>query len=148
MVKQVERAIPWDPVPKKANVYMVLQVEKFEQQALAEGTPVSVTVAASTEEATPRIGIWRIDFTSVAGFRYLPIDQPPGNSSRLTYLGKDNRLLAATWEVVHSRWLPEAVGTLHSRPQAVHHYVIADSYMVYDVAAQGWTSEALEEWIE
>ena len=147
MVKQVERAIPWDPVPKKANVYMVLQVEKFEQQALKEGMPVSMTVVASTEEATPRIGIWRIDFTSVAGFRCLPIDQPPG-SSRVKYFGKDSRLLAATWEVVHSRWLPEAVGTLYSRPQAVHHYVIADSYMVYDIAAQGWTSEALQEWIE
>jgi hypothetical protein len=148
MVKQVEQAIPWNPVPKGANVYMLLQVARFEQQALAEGTPVSMTVVASTEERPPQRGAWRIDFTSVAGFRCLSIAQPPGGGNQLTYLGKNNNLLAATWEVVHSRWLPEAIGTLHGRPQAVHHYVIANSYTIYDIAAQGWTSEALEEWIE
>lgn len=149
MAKQVEQAIPWEPVPRKANVYMVLQVERFEQLALSEGTPVSITVVASTEHSMPRHGAWRIDFTHVAAFRCLPIDQPLGSRSRMAaYLGKDNKLVAATWEIVHSRWLPEAVGTLHSRPQAVRHYVIASSYVIYDIAAEGWTSHAIADWIE
>lgn len=146
MVKQAEHAIPWEPVPREANVYMVLNVERFEQRG-TEGAPVSVTVVASTEESTPRIGVWRIDFHNVPGFRCLPIEQLPG-SSRLTYLVKGNTLSAATWEVVHSRWLPEAIGTNYGRPQAVRHYVIAGSYQVYEIAAEAWTSEALEDWVE
>jgi hypothetical protein len=144
MPKLIEQAISWDPVPRYANIYMLLTVERLER-AIVEGMPLSMIVVAQTEKSPRIIGRWRIDFLSVAAFRCLPIDQPNGHGSVLVARDTSGQLSAATWEVVHSRWLPEAIGTLHSRPQAIHHYVIADTYVVYDIAAQWWTSEMLED---
>jgi hypothetical protein len=124
---------------------MVLTVERLVQRALEEGMPLSMTVVASIEKSPPIIDRWRIDFLSVAAFRCLSIDQPNRHNSVLVARDTSGGLNAATWEVVHSRWLREAIGKLHSRPQAIHHYVIADSYVIYDIAAQWWTSETLED---
>lgn len=127
---------------------MVLNVERLEEHALKEGAPVHVTVVASDVEQHPDshktvIRTWRISFQHVAAYRCRPIDQPL-NSPTMTFPdhwheGGD----IATWEVVHSRWLPEAIGVLYSHPKAIHHFVIASSYNVYDIAAQTWTVEEL-----
>lgn len=129
---------------------MVLNVARLEQDGLTEGMPVAVTVEASDAEqrADPQYIIvrsWRITFQHVTAVRWRPIDQPL-DLPRIAFPdhwfeGGD----VATWEVAHSQWLPEAIGTLYSYPKAVHHYVIADSYVIYDFAAQNWTVETLGE---
>lgn len=147
-VKQAERFVPWQPVPPPWDRYMILNVEKLEQNALTEGAPVAVTVVASDagqHDDPKRIVIrsWRIAFQWVTGFRCRPIEQPL-DQPRIVFPdhwheGGD----VATWEVAYSHWLPEAIGTLYGRPEAVHHYVIASSYVIYDFAAETWRVDAL-----
>lgn len=149
-MKHAERCIPWRPVPPPWDRYMVLNVARLEQDGLTEGLPVAVTVVASDEEqrADPVniiVRSWRITFQHVAGYRWRPIDQPL-DRPRIAFPGHWHEGGdIATWEVAHSQWLPEAIGTLYSHPKAVHHYVIASSYEIYDFAAERWTVEALAE---
>lgn len=146
-MKTPERCIPWQPVPPAVNRYTVLEVEEFAQRALAEGAPVAVTVVSAVEHTAPGqapASAWRIRFEWVTGYRCRPTDQPLG-STPVVFPEGPGGSQAATWEVVYSRWLPEAVGTLYGRPSAVRHFVIASTYAIYDIAAERWTSEALRE---
>lgn len=147
-MKKPEKCISWQPVPPAINRYTVLEVAEFEQHALAEGTPVAVTVVSSsvdhTDPGQSPTSSWRILFHWVAGYRCRPIDQPAGTPPVVFPEGSRGSQVAI-WEVVHSKWLPEAIGTLHGRPSAVHHFVIASSYVIYDIAAESWTSEALKD---
>ena len=147
-MQQPERCVSWQPVPPPWDRYMVLNVERLEQRALVEGTPVAVTVVASdveqrTDPHQVVIRTWRISFHHVTAYRCDPIEQPPSLPKRVFpdhwFEGGD----IATWEVVQSQWLPEAISRLYSHPESIHHYVIASSYTVYDIAAQTWTVEEL-----
>lgn len=141
------QAIAWDPLPRGANRYMELDVVHFEQLAGETGVPIALTVTAPlrTGEAKQAVAtMWRLTFLAVEGFRMLPIDRasdyyapwPPPTDA----YGKP-----ALWEVVHSHWLEQTVSTFASRPQSVHHYVIASSDDFYEIAAQWWEVEDLGE---
>jgi hypothetical protein len=101
-------------------------------------TVVASDVEQRTDPHQVVVRTWRITFHHVAAYRCDPI-QPERMFPDHWFEGGE----IATWEVSQSQWLPEAIGTLYSHPEAIHHYVIASSDAVYDIAAQTWTVEEL-----
>lgn len=147
-MKTDERWLPWDPVPREANRYMELGVAHFEQLSILEGTPICAIIVSSIVHGSSSAKTdyaWRVRFEHAPGFRYRPIEQPVG-LAQLTHPGGAGRIEVAAWELAPSHWLPEAIGALYARPHAVHHFVIASSYGVYDIAAETWVTEELGEW--
>lgn len=147
-MKPGEQRISWSPVPLDANRYMELGVAYFEQLSAEEGAPISFIVVSSTKKGRLSHATdyaWRVWFEHVSGFRFRPIDLQPPVSPALRPAAPGD---VALWEVESSQWLKEAVGILHSHPQLVRHFVIAGSDLVYDIAAQDWSSEELGEWGE
>lgn len=121
-----ERLLPWDPIPRESNVYMEVGVCRVEERAGAEGT-------------------WRLRFHSVSAYRRLPVEAQAGAHLIALRAAHEQCSLPtpATYEVVRSRWLREAVSPDHGRPRAVRHFVIAASYVAYDIAAEWCEVEAL-----
>jgi hypothetical protein len=71
-----ERLLPWDPIPRESNVYMVVGMRRVEEHADQEGTPVDVILVASRHGASD--GAWRLRFSHVCAYRRLPIERKPG----------------------------------------------------------------------
>ena len=141
----IEQAIPWDPIPRAANVYMECGVVHFEQQD-DEGTPVSCVVIGSLDGrggASDEMA-WRITFHGATAFRYGAIDAQ--RETPLVYPTWDGAHKVACWEIAHSRWLRAAVSPEYSRPSHLHHFVIADSYVLYEVIAEWWEASELGSW--
>ena len=154
MASEAEQCVPWEPVPQAANHYMVLNVAFFEQMAIGgpRGAPVSVVVAASLEdEASGRRSVlaWRITFQSVAAYHALPIGMWSGTRPYETSAdGHREPLRIATWELLNSRWLAADVPSAYHATKPRHHYVIASSEDVYEIAAASWESEELGPWAQ
>lgn len=141
----IEQAIPWDPIPRAANIYMECGVAHFEQRA-EEGTPVSCIVLGSLggREGARDEMAWQITFQRAIAFRYGPIDYQRGTP--LVSPSGEGGHKVACWEIAHSRWLRAVVSPDHSRPSHLHHFVIADSDVLYEVAAEWWESSELGSW--
>ncbi len=140
------QAIAWEPVPRGANQYMGLNVVHFEQLAGETGMPIAVMVTAPLRTGGSKQAVdtvWRITFQVVGGFRMLPVDRASGQVPWLAATEAQGK--PALWEVVHSHWLEQTVTSGSSRPQAFHHYVIASSYDIYEIAAQWWEVEEMGE---
>jgi hypothetical protein len=143
-----EQAIPWEPIPREANWYTLADVVYFEQQAREEGIPVSVVLASSLEDQAARadqFAAWRIIFRTVVAFRMLPTSERMmslPSSARPPFDHKSNRGWEnALWEIVHSRWLAQF--NTKGYKKAVHHFVIASWYVIYEVLAVQWECEQL-----
>jgi hypothetical protein len=144
-----EMGISWNPVPRAANQYMALTVNHVEQLLAAEGLPVLIVVSSTIGHETGKVRdtVWRIRLHFVHAYRSRPMG-PTADRRPLTWPPEDKAGRVACWEIVHSRWLPEAVGEHYSNPNAVHHFVIADYDHVYEIAAQWWEVVELGEWSE
>lgn len=141
-----ERCIPWEPIPRDANRYMVLNVALFEQTALSgHGTPISLVVVSSHKSEHPRGSAaiaWHIALQKVAAYRSCDITMWKGARPYSDVISK--RLDVALWEIQNSSWLTENVSA--ERIARTHHYVIASSFDVFEIAAASWESEELGEW--
>jgi transposase len=118
----------------------VLVVMHFEQRSAVEGSPVSLLVAFSHDSDDAEAGVseetwWRIIFRHVPAFRFRHLDNAPA-SPPFVRPRPGEPLDVAIWEVVHSQWLPEVVGSGYSSPNSVHHYVLASWYVIYEIAAE------------
>lgn len=146
-----EHAIAWEPIPRDANHFMLVEVLHFEERTWEDGVPVSIVVTSTTGQAAKEeegCAAWRIDFVTVAAFQrrefgwWWPearaMTTPMPRASRKA----DANLEVATWEVVHSEWLKACVPP-DTYSGAMHHYVIAAEDAAYEIAALGWTAERL-----
>jgi hypothetical protein len=144
-----ERCIPWEPIPRDANRYMVLNVALFEQTALGSlGTPVSIVVVSSHTGEHPQGGTaiaWRIELQHVAAYRTCDITLWKGVCPYSDVTSK--RLDVALWEIENSTWLTECVSAERIARTHPHHFVIASSFHVFEIAAATWESEELGEWL-
>src|SRR5258708_6147704 len=131
-----ERLLLWGPIPRESNGYIEVGVCRVEEHADREGTPVDVLLVASRHDASD--GAWRPRFSWVSAYRRLPIEAQAGAYLIALRAAYKQRSLPtpATYEVVRSRWLQEAVSPHYSRPTAIRHFVIAASYVAYDIAAE------------
>lgn len=138
-----ERILPWDPIPRESNIYMEVGVRRVEELASAEGTPVAIILVVPQRDAGT--GAWRLLFQHVTAYRRLPVEAHASAHHVALREAYEKRSLPtpATYEVVRSRWLLEAVSPNYAHPHAVRHFVIADSYEVYDIAAEWCDVEEL-----
>lgn len=144
------RAIHWDPIPRHANLFMLLNVDNLTETFSRAGTELTVVVSFATDQPESPISTWRITFESVVAYSKHPMRSGRGEHKLTVVLPaeggrSDAPLREAAWEVVHSDWLAENTPHNFSFPNAVHHYVIADAEDVYEIAAVGWSSEQLDE---
>ena len=145
-----EHCVTWEPVPREANRYMVLNVVYVEQMALGlgAGLPLSVVVVSSLREGkagTIPIDAWRITFRYVAAYRSMAIERWPGVRPKEAPTA---RLEVATWEIANSRWLNASVSPHVLATHQPHHFVIASSDSIFECAARLWKSKHVSEWKE
>lgn len=154
MASEAEQCVPWEPVPQAASRYMVLNVALFEQMVWGgpQGMPVSVVMVSSLQgEPSGRRSVlaWRIRFQSVAAYHVLPIGMWSGTRPyEFSADGRREPLQIATWELLNSRWLAADVPSDYHATKPRHHYVIASSENVYEIAAASWESEELGNWAQ
>lgn len=138
-----EHCISWEPVPAYANRHFALGVLRCDISASEDGsTLISLLAIAPKDRPGPGsvyrgIDGWRITFRRVLGMQLRsvpdwvgadPIPHPP-------------QWEFGAWEVANSSWLGKIIPPGHS--WEMHHYVVTDEDMLYEIAAEGWTSEAL-----
>lgn len=140
----MDKCIPWNPVPAEANLYFGLRVENLVERGIG-GHP-AVTLRVSTEHsdgaATYSVTVqWKVTFKHVAAYRLNLIERSP---SAPPLPRPDDRDIAA-FEVSPSSWLDMYVP--HPIRRNVHHYVVLSEYEVYEIAAEGWSSELMpDDW--
>jgi hypothetical protein len=122
---------------------MEVAVYHVEECTSEVGTPMALTLTAPRRDAVD--GAWRLLFQHVVAYRRLPIEAHAGAhllALRATY---EPRSLPtpATYEVVRSPWLREAVSPYYARPSAIRHFVIVASDLAYDIAAEWCDVQAL-----
>lgn len=143
-----EQCVAWEPIPREANRYMVLNVVYTEQMVLGlgGGSPLSVVVVSSVQEGKPGAiptEAWRITFRYVAAYRSMEMEMWQGKRPKATPTA---RLEVAAWEITNSRWLSAMVSPRVLASHGPHHFVIASEDHIDEFAAQYWKSEHLGEW--
>jgi hypothetical protein len=144
-----ERAVPWRALPREANRYMLVSVVSFMEQRWGEGQSLTVVMATERAPAGPSQA-WNITFQRIAAYRMRPI-ATAGQAPQSPPFPKPQRtstalLDTAVWEVVQSQWLAD-LKALHLVEFPLHHYVMADYDVLYEIAAAEWVAEELpEDW--
>lgn len=146
-----EQLVLWEPVPPAANVHMVLNVAYVEEWRFGDaGAPISMVVVSSLQDRPPDhrdVLAWRITFSWVAAYHRTFIGNWSGTLPHESDAeGRRKPFQLATWEVINSHWLASNVTPpyLDARPR--HHYVVASSETIYEIAASSWRSEELGDW--
>lgn len=142
--------VAWEPTSPEANRYMLLNVQylgwaKPHVAGVRVGCELAMMVSATPARGSEpeQFSVWRIVFHGASAYRCTSADRwrgpcPWWNDDSNT-AATDVAWKVATWEIVDSHWIPEAV----SRNASVHdrHFVVASSYEFVDVAALKWEAQ-------
>lgn len=142
-----ECCIPWDPIPREYNRLSELSVTDFGEVIIDTMDGVACILHSFPPgEDFQRDHRWRVFFPQILAYRHrpivfgawpeaLPLTQPPKSWS---ISGKG---YVALWEITPSVYVAQSVQP--TRRNAVHHYVLMNHDMAYEVIALSYRVEDL-----
>jgi hypothetical protein len=143
-----ERLLPWNPIPDASNVYLEVGVCRLEERVEVAGMPLAIILVAARREASDEIdSAWQLLFQGVHAYRRLSVGAQVGVHLIALRDGyrKRSQPTPATYEVARSSWLEEIASAVGTNPSTLRHFVIAASYVAYDIAAEWYEVEELGE---
>jgi|SRR5689334_1186095 len=139
-----EQCAPWSPIPLEANRYMAANVQRLEAAQGERGRAIRMVITGNPDPVDrQRVVAWRLTFSRVAAYRKRPVGTYWPDAVPL--LWPEPRGIS-TWEIMHSRWLPESLPPEWRNPGRMHHFVIASSYHMYEIAGETCEAEEIGDW--
>jgi hypothetical protein len=148
--------VAWEPTTPEANRYMILNVQYLgwampHIAGVSVGCELAMIVSATLARGSERehFRVWRILFHGAYAYRCTSSDRwrgpCPWSSDESITASTNAAREVATWEIVDSQWITDAVSENASIHYAQRHFVVASSYEFIDVAARDWTDATQDE---
>lgn len=153
MEAPAEYCIPWDPIPHEYSRLSDVGITHFAEYSVETTEGVACVVNSSLpadapDPASERRHRWRISFPEPRAYRLNPVGEWPEALPFTwppTLWSTSGKRHAAFWEIASSRYVAQSVDPDPDTRAEVHHYVLMNHDMAYEVIALGYRVEDLGE---